>query len=150
VVLVPLVPVDSGSQAIAVFFATMKHVAQIPGVLTVPICALLHTPVSFQGAGSLFRKTPKGSWIGSYWDHKGKRREHSTQTTDRQTAERILSKLIADNALRREGVIDPRDDRFASEGRKSLVDHVATYIAHCERRGLDDKHIASKARHLEQ
>lgn len=102
-----------------------------------------------KGTGSLFRKTPRGSWIAMYFDHSGKRREHSTRTTDRQAAERILTKLVADTALRRDLVIDPRDDRFATEGRRPLTEHVAAYIAHCERIGLAAQHVASKSRHLE-
>jgi integrase len=91
---------------------------------------------------------PSGPWIATFWDHTGKRREHSTRTTDRQAAERILTKLVADDALRRDGVIDPRDDRFAKEGRRPFAEHVGEYIAHCKRIGLAEEHIASKARHL--
>jgi len=43
-----------------------------------------------KGTGSLFRKQGKGPWIASYYDHSGKRRQHSTQTTDKATAMRIL------------------------------------------------------------
>ncbi len=101
------------------------------------------------GSGSLFRKAPRGAWIASYWDHRGKRREHSTRTTDRQTAERILSKLVADDALRRDGVIDPRDDRFATEGRKPLAEHIAAYITHCRHAGQAPHHVGQKATQLE-
>jgi len=78
-----------------------------------------------KGTGSLFRKTARGAWIAAYFDHAGRRREHSTRTTDRQAAERILAKLVADTALRRDLVIDPRDDRFATEGRRPLAEHVS-------------------------
>ena len=101
-----------------------------------------------KGSGSLFRKTPRGPWIASFWDHRGKRRERSTRTTDRQAAERILAKLVADDALRREGVIDPRDDRFATEGRRPLSEHVAAYIAHCRHAGHAPRHVAQKESHL--
>ena len=101
-----------------------------------------------KGTGSLFRKTARGPWIASYWDHSGKRREHSTRTTDRQAAERILTKLVADTALRRDLVIDPRDDRFATEGRRPLTEHVAAYLAHCRHVGHAPKHIEEKERHL--
>jgi len=43
-----------------------------------------------KGTGSLFRKQGKGPWIASYYDHSGKRRQHSTKTTDKATAMRIL------------------------------------------------------------
>lgn len=101
-----------------------------------------------KGTGSLFRKTPRGPWIACYWDHAGKRREHSTRTTDRQAAERILTKLVADTALRRDLVIDPRDDRFATEGRRPLTEHVAAYIAHCRHAGQDAYHVGQKETQL--
>ncbi len=101
-----------------------------------------------KGTGSLFRKTGKGPWIASYWDHAGKRREHSTRTTDRASAERILTKLVADCALRRDLVIDPRDDRFAMEGRKPLADHAAAYIAHCQHAGHAPHHVGQKETQL--
>ncbi|GDX99994.1 hypothetical protein LBMAG48_23980 [Phycisphaerae bacterium] len=101
-----------------------------------------------KGTGSLYRKVPKGPWIASYWDHKAKRREHSTRTTDRASAERILNKLVAEVALRRDLVIDPAQDRFAVEGRKPLAEHTAAYIAHCERAGHDDHHVAQKKSQL--
>ena len=101
-----------------------------------------------KGTGSLFRKSARGAWIATYWDHAGKRREHSTRTTDRQAAERILTKLVADTALRRDLVIDPRDDRFATEGRRPLTEHTAAYIAHCRHAGQDDWHVLQKERQL--
>jgi integrase len=101
-----------------------------------------------KGTGSLIRKTARGPWIAFYWDHAGKRREHSTRTTDRQAAERILTKLVADTALRRDLVIDPRSDRFAAEGRRPLTEHVADYLDHCRHVGHAPKHIDEKDRHL--
>jgi len=102
-----------------------------------------------KGTGSLFRKTARGPWIASYFDHAGKRREHSTRTTDRIAAERILTKVVADTALRRDLVIDPRDDRFATEGRRPLTEHVAAYIAHCRHAGQSPHHVAQKETQLQ-
>ena len=101
-----------------------------------------------RGTGSLFRKTDGGPWIATYWDHAGRRREHSSRTTDRATAERILTKLVAETALRRDLVIDPRDDRFAAESRKPLTEHVAAYIAHCRHAGQNEHHVGQKETQL--
>lgn len=49
------------------------------------------------------------------------------RTTDRATAERIAAKHEADSALRREGVIDPTDDRFAAEARRPITQHLADF-----------------------
>jgi len=53
----------------------------------------------------VFKNQGKGYWIIRYTDGSEKRREHSTGTTDRQAAGRIASRLEADPALRRDGVI---------------------------------------------
>ncbi len=102
-----------------------------------------------RGTGSLFRKTPTGPWIACHYDHAGKRREHSTRTTDRVAAERILQKRVAATALRVDLVIDPRDDRYSAENRKPLAVHVADYIAHCQRASHALRHVAQKKVHLD-
>ena len=53
-----------------------------------------------------------------------------------------------DRALRRDGVIDPQQDRYATEGRKPLAGHIADYIVHCRHAGHDDHHVIQKDRHL--
>jgi integrase len=100
------------------------------------------------GSGSLFKKGGAGPWIASYFDHAGKRRERSTRTTDRRAAERILAKIVADVALRREGVIDPRDDRFATEARRPLTEHIAAYIANCRGAGHNERFVKQKEQHF--
>ncbi|MCA9272136.1 MAG: site-specific integrase, partial [Phycisphaerales bacterium] len=102
-----------------------------------------------KGTGSLFKRDGNGPWIASYFDHSGKRRQHSTKTTDKAAAMRILDKLVAESALRRDGVVDPRDDRYADEGRKPLCEHVASYIAHCRHAGQAAHHVNQKASQLE-
>jgi len=100
------------------------------------------------GQGTLIKRCERGCWLAKWHDHNGKRRERSTRTTDKAAARRILAKLIADTALRREGVIDATKDRFAIEERKRLSDHVADYIAHCRHIGQATRHIDQKQQHL--
>ena len=88
--------------------------------------------------------------MAAWYDYAGKRRERSTRTTDRRAAERILAKHVADSALRREGVIDARQDRFSDENRKPLTEHVADYLAHCRRAEQAEKHVLEKVRHLDR
>ena len=71
-----------------------------------------------KGTGTLVRKVAGSPFVARYFDFAGKRRDRSTHTTDHATAQRILAKFISDTALRRDGVINPRDDRYALEGRK--------------------------------
>ncbi len=100
--------------------------------------------------GSLFRRTPTGCWIASWYDHAGERQERTTRTIERGTAERILREWMARDALRREGVIDPRADRYATEARRPIGEHLAEYLKSCERRGQARGNIAEKRRHLER
>jgi hypothetical protein len=93
------------------------------------------------GQGTLFKRSDSGSWIASWWTHDGRRREQSTGTTDRAAAERILRKHVADEALRKEGVIDAAQDRLAIEGRRPVAEHVADFEAYLEAKGNTAGHI---------
>ena len=85
--------------------------------------------------GNLSKQTPKGNWIGRYYDHEGRRRKRSTGTTDKAAAERILREWIAAAALRREGVIDAKADGYAEADRRPVADHLADYRSDLLNRG---------------
>ncbi len=97
---------------------------------------------------TVFRRKGSTNWVIHYFDAQGRRREKSARTTDRRAADRIASKLEADVALRREGVIDGRQDRFATEERKPLAKHVTEYLEHCRGKGLASHTVKCKERHL--
>lgn len=94
------------------------------------------------GTGSLFKRGGRGCWIGRWFDHGGTRREVSTRTTDRAAAERCLAKRIADSALRRDGVIDARSDRYAEAERRTLREHIADWEAALVAKGVTTKQVA--------
>ena len=100
------------------------------------------------GQGTLFQRVVGGPWVAAWYDHTGKRRIKSTRTTDRRIAERLLAKYVADTALRRDGIVDPRQDRCCEANRLPLADHVAAYITHCRQSGQAEKHVQEKERHL--
>ncbi len=100
------------------------------------------------GQGTLFQRVAGGPWVAAWFDHTGKRRIRSTRTTDKRAAERLLAKYVADAALRRDGVVDPRHDRFSAANRVELAEHVDAYITHCRRSGQAEKHVVEKERHL--
>ena len=97
---------------------------------------------------SVFKRNGKGNYLVSYFDHSGRRREKSSRTTDKRSAERIAAKLESDAALRREGVVDPRQDRFIANERIPLAKHIEAYLDHCEHVGESPKYLAEKRRHL--
>jgi len=100
------------------------------------------------GTGCLFKRHDKGPWRLRWWDHTGRRRERSSATTDKATALRVLSAQLADEALRKHGIIDGRADTFAEHGRRLLADVVTEYLTHCRNSGQAPKHIDEKTRHL--
>jgi site-specific recombinase XerC len=51
-----------------------------------------------------------------------------TRTTDKAAARRILAKLVADAALRREGVIDPTQDAYAQAAARDITQFVGLFI----------------------
>ncbi len=93
---------------------------------------------------SVFKRKGAGSWLISYYDQHGRRKERSTRTTDLRAAERIAQKLEADVALRRDGVVDARHERLAEENRKPLAQHLREYLQHCNGRGVAPKGVESK------
>lgn len=103
-----------------------------------------------KGTGSIFRRSDRGPWIGAWYDWDGRRKVKSTRTTDRLAAERILAKWVGDAALRREGVIDPTQDRHLNAGRRLLTEHTGEYLAQLRRAGLNGDHIDMKRHHLER
>lgn len=92
------------------------------------------------GQGSLYQRIKGGAWLATWYDHEGRRREKTTGTTDKATADRILKKLVADTALRREGVIDPRADKVVEANAKPITDHLTDYKRHLIRQGRTTKH----------
>ena len=95
-----------------------------------------------RGTGTLFKRNERGPWIARWFDHDGKRKERSTGTTDRAAAERILAKRIADAALRRDGVVDARADRYAGAERFPLSEHIVDWEAALAAKGITRKQIA--------
>jgi len=96
-----------------------------------------------RGQGTLYKRDRQGTWIASWFDHTGKRKERSTRTTDKAAAERILAKRVADAALRREGVVDAAGDRFLGAERIALPDHLANWTESLTNNGRTKKHTTT-------
>jgi len=94
-----------------------------------------------KGSGCVFKRTARGPYIARWFDFSGKRRQKTTGTTDRTAAERMLAKHVADSALRRDGVVDPRADRYAKAGRRPVGEHVEEWLADLTAKGVTAKHV---------
>ena len=103
---------------------------------------------------SVFKRGGKRNRGGSYYiswnDHLGKRQTKCAKTTDKATAERIVAKLEADAALRREGVIDPRLDSVNKESGRSLREHLDSFEMKMMAAGRDAEHIRVTVRYIEK
>jgi integrase len=93
------------------------------------------------GEGSVFKRQNGGPWYIRWYDHLGKRREHCTKTTDKTTAQRILADKLADVALRREGIIDPRQEGLVIEAGKSIETHLSDFEAMMRARQSGENHV---------
>ena len=94
--------------------------------------------------GSLIKRTPRGAYIARWVGYDGKRRERSTNTTDRVVAERILSDLVSDEALRRRGILDPIAERIVEQGKRPFIQHVEDYLLSRKRSGLASQSLREK------
>jgi len=74
----------------------------------------------------IFKPPGKSKYVVFYTDH-NRRRRKKTLATDRETSERIARDLLNKNALRKEGLIDERDERFAEHEARPIKDHLADY-----------------------
>jgi integrase/recombinase XerD len=100
------------------------------------------------GQGTLFKRNGRGPWIASWHDHTGKRLERSTRTTDKSAAERILSKRVADAALRREGVIDAKADQYRAAEARPLAEHIEDFRAVLLAKGNTTSHVNKTVSHV--
>jgi integrase len=78
---------------------------------------------------SVFKRNGKGNYVVQFYDHSGVRKERSSRTTDKRAAEQLAAKLEADAMLRREGIIDPRDEQFARQREIHVSKHLEIYLA---------------------
>jgi len=97
-----------------------------------------------KGTGTLYKRNDRGPWIGRWFSHDGRRCEASTRTTDRAAAERILAARINASALRREGVVDARADRYAEAERKPLTEHVDEWTAALRARNRTERYVGQQ------
>lgn len=90
---------------------------------------------------TVYKRGGKGSWIISYFDHTGTRRQKSSGTTDRRAAQRIAAKIGAEVALRSAGVIDAAEDGFAAAERLEAKQHAADFQKFLEAKGNTTRHV---------
>ncbi len=103
-----------------------------------------------RGRGSLFKRNGRGPWVARWFAADGRRLERSTKTTDLRSAERILSKRLADVALRKDGVIDGRLDTINEQASRSIDTHLVDYAAKLRAGGRTEAHITAQISFIEK
>ena len=81
------------------------------------------------------------TYTAQYFDENGKRRKAPTGCGDKATAQQVADRLQADAALRKRGIINATQERFAAEARRPLSEHVAEFRAVLEARENTPKHV---------
>ena len=91
---------------------------------------------------SVYKHKRKGDfWYAAWNGHNGERKTKCTLTTDKAAALRIAKKYETDAALRGDGVIDASQDRYATEGRRELSEHLADYTASLTAKSRDADYV---------
>ena len=85
------------------------------------------------------KKNRKGPYYVQYFDENGRRRTVKG-CTDKEATEALARKLEADAMLRREGVIDPKADRYSATELKPIRDHLQDYYASLLAKGNTQKY----------
>ncbi len=93
---------------------------------------------------TIYKRTrDKGKRRVSYWiqyrDHKGCRRT-TKGYTDKALTEQLAAKLEHEAHLRRQGLIDPEQERLAAEISIPLVEQIDAYERSLRRKGNSEKH----------
>jgi len=102
--------------------------------------------------GSIFkRKAFKNHkdkpWMIAYTDENGIRKV-ITGSTDKTVTKEILRAREADVDRRKHGLVSAADERFAKNEKKSIVEHINEYIAHCIHQRMSEVTICVKKAHL--
>jgi len=83
-----------------------------------------------------------------YFDADGRRQRVATKCQDRDAAQQLANELERKAMLRREGIIDTKQERLAAEQRRPLGEHVAEYLAHLQAQGRTAVHVQQTKRQL--
>lgn len=102
-------------------------------------------PLSEDGAAVLLESQ---FYTVEYFDHEGRRRRKGTRIADKDAARQYGNELEKAADQRRKGLIDPRQERLATEGRRSLAETLGDYKAKMQAAGRDSKHVATTASYI--
>jgi hypothetical protein len=86
----------------------------------------------------VFKPSGSSKYVIFYTDENGRRKK--TGATDKGVSERIARDIENRVALRREGLVDPKDEAYRGHQARPLSDHIADWHADLIHRGGTAKH----------
>ncbi len=83
-----------------------------------------------------------------YHDEAGRRRKESVRAADLDTARQIAAEREKAVLLRKKGILDATQERFALAARRPLGEHLAEFLRFLGDKGDTPKHVATCKRHV--
>ena len=88
-------------------------------------------------------------YTAQYFDHNGKRRKAATGCHDKATAQQVADRLQSETALRKRGIVNTTQERYAAEARRHLTEHLEDFVQDLHAKGRTERHILATRRHIE-
>ena len=102
-------------------------------------------PLSKDGKGI---RVEAATYTVQFYDEHGHPQRVATRCRDYAAAEQLGRELEKRAMQRREGLLDPVQERFAKAARQPIADHAAAHIEHLRAAGNTAKHVRTVERHL--
>ena len=84
---------------------------------------------------TIYKPSGRSKYIIEYIDENGDRRR-KTGATDKTVSERLARDIENKVLLRREGVIDPREEAYAKHGALPLIAHLDAWVESLRSKGV--------------
>ena len=102
-------------------------------------------PLSKDGEGI---RVEAATYTVQFYDEHGHPQRVATRCRDYAAAEQLGRELEKRAMQRREGLLDPAQERFAKAARVPIAEHAAAHIEHLRAAGNTPKHVKTVERHL--
>ena len=102
-------------------------------------------PVSKDGTGI---RVEAATYTVQFSDEHGHPQRVATRCRDHAAAEQLGRELETRAMQRREGLLDPAQERFAKAARVPIAEHASAHIKHLRAAGNTEKHVRTVERHL--
>jgi len=103
-------------------------------------------PLSDDGEAVLLESP---GYMIQWFDATGRRRKKSTRCPDLDAARQLAAGLERQAMQRREGLIDPAQERYAQQAQRPLGEHLGDFVRFLTDRGNTPKHVAMTGRHVQ-